>query len=66
MPSSTPKEAVVMAARAHGWVPRNSELRRIPVAVAKEFNAADRGGETLARGARASARARALRRRAAR
>ncbi len=56
--------AAVMAARAHGWVPRNSKLRRIPLAVAREFNAADTGGEVLARGARASARARALRRRA--
>jgi hypothetical protein len=41
MPSSTPKQARVMAALAHGWHPDKGSLARIPVSVAKEFNAAD-------------------------
>jgi hypothetical protein len=32
-----------MAARAHGWQPDNPKIAKIPVAVAKEYNAADTG-----------------------
>lgn len=41
MPSSTPKQARFMAAVAHGWKP--DKVQTPPVAVAKEFNAADTG-----------------------
>jgi len=30
-----------MAAMAHGWKPSDPKLARIPVSVAKDFNAAD-------------------------
>lgn len=40
MPSSTPKQRRVMSAIAHGWRPSNLH---IPVKVAKEFHAADKG-----------------------
>jgi hypothetical protein len=32
-----------MAARAHGWAPKNPQHKLPPVSVAKEFNAADQG-----------------------
>lgn len=41
MPSSSPAQRRLMAARAHGWVP--DRLKHPPsVAVAKEFNDADK------------------------
>ena len=40
VPSSSPKQAKTMAAIAHGWKPKG-KAAAIPVAVAKEFNAAD-------------------------
>lgn len=55
MPSSSPAQARLMAAVAHGWHP--TRMKGPPVSVAREFNAADKGGSTL--------RASALRRRAA-
>lgn len=42
MPSSTVKQARVMSAIAHGWHP-TGKATGIPVAVAKEFHAADAG-----------------------
>lgn len=42
MPSSTPKQAKVMSAIAHGWKPKG-KAAGIPVSVAKEFHAADAG-----------------------
>lgn len=42
MPSSTPKQAKVMSAIAHGWRP-TGKAAGIPVAVAKEFHNADAG-----------------------
>ena len=48
MPSSTPKQARFMAAVAHGWKPPGGGGP--PVSVAKEFNAADTGTQTLSRG----------------
>ena len=42
MPSSTPKQARVMSAIAHGWRPTGSAVN-IPVKVAEEFHAADKG-----------------------
>ena len=47
MPSKTPKQAKLMAAVAHGWKPPGGGAP--PVGVAKEFNAADRGGSMLHR-----------------
>lgn len=32
-----------MAALAHGWKPDNPAIAKIPVAIAKDFNAADAG-----------------------
>ena len=49
MPSSTPKQARFMAAVAHGFKP--DRVKAPPVAVAKEFNEADAGGEKLKRAA---------------
>lgn len=43
MPSSTVKQAKVMSAIAHGWHPSKGSVAKIPVSVAKEFHAADRG-----------------------
>jgi hypothetical protein len=40
MPSKTKKQAKFMAAVAHGWKP--SKRKAPPVAVAKEFNTADK------------------------
>lgn len=42
MPSSTPQQAKVMSAIAHGWKPKG-KAAGIPVKVAKEFHAADKG-----------------------
>ena len=42
MPSKTRKQAKVMSAIAHGWKPKG-KAASIPVRVAKEFHAADRG-----------------------
>lgn len=42
MPSHTPKQRRVMSAIAHGWKPKGSAAG-IPVKVAKEFHAADKG-----------------------
>ena len=50
MPSKTPKQARFMAAVAHGFKPSN--VQAPPVAVAKEFNEADTGTETLKQGMR--------------
>lgn len=41
MPSSSPKQARLMAAIAHGWKPPKSSGIKIPRKVAKEFNRAD-------------------------
>lgn len=42
MPSSSAAQAKTMAAIAHGWQPPSgSKVSKIPVKVAKEFNAAD-------------------------
>jgi len=41
MPSTSKKQARTMAAVAHGWKPPASSGIKIPVSVAKEFNAAD-------------------------
>ena len=45
MPSKTPAQARLMAAVAHGW--RKPGGGGPPVEVAKEFNEADRGTDTL-------------------
>jgi hypothetical protein len=42
MPSTSPKQAKVMSAIAHGWRPKG-KAAGIPVKVAKEFHAADKG-----------------------
>lgn len=49
MPSKTPKQARLMAAVAHGWKP--DQFKGPPVAVAKEFNQADKGRGILSRAA---------------
>jgi hypothetical protein len=59
MPSSTPKQARFMAAVAHGWKPDKVETP--PVEVAKEFNAADAGGDKLKQGMKRQATVRHLR-----
>jgi len=41
MPSVSKKQEHLMAAMAHGWKPSDPKLARIPVSVAKDFNAAD-------------------------
>ena len=42
MPSTSPKQAHTMNAIAHGWrPPAGSKVAKIPVAVAKDFAAAD-------------------------
>ena len=43
MPSKTVKQARLMAAVAHGWKPPKASGIKVPVAVAREFNAADTG-----------------------
>lgn len=58
MPSKTPAQARLMAAVAHGWHPTG--MKGPPVSVAKEFNAADKGGAVLKKGMGA-ARAKAMR-----
>jgi len=40
MPSKSPAQARLMAAVAHGWKP--DKVQAPPVAIAKEFNEADR------------------------
>ena len=60
MPSRSPAQARTMAAIAHGWKPPKSSGIDIPVSVAKDFNAADKGGPTLSK---AMHMARALRKR---
>lgn len=47
MPSSTTKQARMMAGAAHD--PVFAKKVGVPVGVAKEFNAADKGGELLSR-----------------
>ena len=42
MPSHSVKQAKTMSAIAHGWKPKGSAAG-IPVKVAKEFHAADKG-----------------------
>lgn len=42
MPSSTVKQAKTMSAIAHGWKPKG-KAKGIPVSVAKDFHAADKG-----------------------
>ena len=42
MPSRSPEQAKTMSAIAHGWRPTGSAAG-IPVKVAKEFHAADKG-----------------------
>ena len=41
MPSVSTKQARTMRAIAHGWRPRRGDVRKIPIAVAKEFMKAD-------------------------
>lgn len=48
MPSKTPAQARLMAAVAHGW--KKPGGGGPPKSVAKEFNAADTGTRTLAKG----------------
>ena len=43
MPSHTEKQAKVMSAIAHGWHPSQGSVAKIPVGVAKDFHAADKG-----------------------
>ena len=44
MPSSSPEQAKTMRAIAHGWhPPKGSKVGKIPVNVAKRFEAADEG-----------------------
>ena len=50
MPSETPKQARTMAAAAHN--PKFAKKVGIPVKVAKEYNAADAGGDLLSRALR--------------
>jgi len=45
MPSSSPAQARLMAAVAHGWKPPGGEGP--PVKVAKEFNREDKGSKML-------------------
>lgn len=47
MPSKSPAQARTMAAIAHGWKPPASSGIHIPTSVAKEYNAADKGGAML-------------------
>lgn len=53
MPSKTPKQAAAMAAAAHN--PAIAKKLGIPMAVAKEFNEADRGSATLSEGMKEAA-----------
>lgn len=48
MPSSTPKQARLMAAVAHGW--HKPGGGGPPVSVAKDFNSADKGTSMLSKG----------------
>jgi hypothetical protein len=48
MPSTTPKQARLMAAVAHGW--HKPGGGGPPVSVAKEFNKADKGSAMLSKG----------------
>jgi uncharacterized protein YggE len=41
MPSTSAKQAKTMRAIAHGWHPDHGDVAKIPVSVAKEFEAAD-------------------------
>ena len=61
MPSKTPEQARLMAAVAHGWTPPGGGGP--PVAVAQEFNQADKGTKMLSQAAkmRSAARVKALR-----
>lgn len=43
MPSSTTKQAKVMSAISHGWHPDKGSVAKIPVKVAEDFHAADKG-----------------------
>jgi hypothetical protein len=50
MPSTSPAQARLMAAVAHGWKP--DQFKGPPVSVAKEFNQADKGGKMLSAAAK--------------
>ena len=41
MPSESAAQKRTMAGIAHGWNPDDPDLQKIPVKVAKEYNAAD-------------------------
>ena len=43
MPSTSPAQARTMAGLAHGWKPKSGSVAKIPVKVARDFNAADKG-----------------------
>lgn len=58
MPSTSPKQARLMAAVAHGWKPTKMKGGGPPESVAKEFNEADKGGSTLSKGMAEAARRR--------
>lgn len=60
MPSSSPKQAKVMSAIAHGWKP-TGKAADIPVKVAKEFHAADAGKKYGAKHEQSKSAGRALR-----
>ena len=42
MPSTSPAQERLMSAVAHGWKPKGATKPPVPVAVAKEFHAADK------------------------
>jgi len=50
MSSTSPAQARLMAARAHGWSPKHPRHPLPPVGVARDFNKADTGTEMLSEG----------------
>lgn len=54
MPSRTKKQARLMGAIAHGWKPPAASGIDVPVGVAKEFNAADKGTKRLSQAMKAA------------
>lgn len=42
MPSTSKKQAMLMAAVANGWKPNGAKKPPVPVGVAREFHAADK------------------------
>lgn len=42
MPSTSKKQAMLMAAVASGWKPKGAKKPPVPVGVAREFHAADK------------------------